>query len=408
MQRVSSMHAFGRGRGARPPGMRLGNLDAQVRAALFGQGQGGYMLSFDRAEALYQDNTGEASAAAATNPLGLVLDQKSGLARGPEVAVNAFQPPSGYASTVSTAGNVITVSGTASGGSTVRAFTPLTTVVGRSYEVVGNIGSQQPVVVFARNQNDGFGTVLYQKTVAANTAFRFVFQATTVASSLLLGNGTGDQGTLSVSAISVREVPGNHFQQATSTARPLRQQDAYGWYADADGTDDFLQSLGNIDYSAFGRLTTFTGVQRLSNPITAIIREISVNRDNNVGTHALVISPDSGRNRYRSLVNFGNVAEATVTDATRLIGGRDVVVTTGVVGDLATVRLNKDQSAVAPGGGGSSPFGSFPHFIFRRGNTTANYFTGRIYAHIEVASNAPLTAQQISLGEAWIRSKMGA
>jgi hypothetical protein len=78
---------------------------------------------------------------------------------------------------------------------------------------------------------------------------------------VVAGGSANGVGVYEFDNISVRELPGNHASQATSTARPTLQTDASGhWYLDFDGIDDWLQTA-NVDMSSKTAFSTFGAVE---------------------------------------------------------------------------------------------------------------------------------------------------
>lgn len=162
--------------------------------------------------ALFQDAAGTIPVTAAGQPVGLVLDKRLGLVRGPELYTFA-NVGSPVGSTIAQVGTGFSV--TDSDPST-RAYLNLTTVAGAWYEVKYSLAGGQVNVVYARDGANGAGTIL---ATASDPHRRLVFQATGVTSSILWDRTSA--GNFTITDLTVRELPGNHAFQTTAASRPL-------------------------------------------------------------------------------------------------------------------------------------------------------------------------------------------
>lgn len=368
------------------------------------------MLSFDRAEALYQDSAGVVPAGPAGNPLGLVLDQRYGLTRGAQLMRNAdFATDISVWSTVNATrvwDNGRAFVTTSAGNGRMEQAIAGGLVAGRLYEVVGNLelGTAADVTLRAiRDAAGSYATIATSRQTTKGGPFDFRFTFVAPASDCIIQAATNDAaGTFWVDYIYIRDIQGSHFQQATATARPTRQQDAQGyWYANFDGTDDGLSSVTNVDETPFGYATTFMGVVLPTSDTTRILHETSNASASNNGATAILID-SSGLLASRTRGS----AEVIVSGPTRVAGQKYLLTQIASVATSANGFVVNDTgySNTAPPGG--SVLGNYPHNISIRPGSL--YLNSQIRAVIRVASVAPLSMTQRAVAQAWVRSKMGA
>ena len=199
---------------------------------------GGALYNPSNLASLFQDSVGTIPVTAAGQPVGLMLDVSYGLQRGAELIVN------GDFSAGSTGWSLFSGAAVASSGLSLPGASAFADSVGTvctagkwyqvEFDFLSGAGSQH-INIYAGGP--AFGVVVdttprrYKliKLAVTNEAFR-VQQDGGVSGSAVLDN------------ISVKEVPGNHAFQATTTARPTYQLvDGYPAIV-GDGVDDFLLS----------------------------------------------------------------------------------------------------------------------------------------------------------------------
>ena len=167
-----------------------------------------------------------------SNPVGLAYDLRAGTpVLGPELVTNGdFSDGTtgwnaGHGTTVSTlivSGGVATLTNI-SPDTTARFVTTISgCVVGRTYRVqagtYSNVGGSERYLGFT-DQSQGVGGVF---ALNSNMTAPRYWVATATTMYVWFGFNNGPNGaTISVDNISVKEVPGNHMSQVTSTARPL-------------------------------------------------------------------------------------------------------------------------------------------------------------------------------------------
>lgn len=172
---------------------------------------------------LFQDSAGTTPVTAVEQPVGLMLDKSKGLVLGSELVTNGdFSSGTADWTNRSTGAGTFSVSGGAAvvtgvDGTSRGWFTQTrTTVVGAYYKIAFDYTHTSGTVNLIFGSTSGTGSLSLtssgQKTiylVASSTATFIGFQTASGG-----GNGTIDN-------ISVRELPGNHAFQTTSTSRPV-------------------------------------------------------------------------------------------------------------------------------------------------------------------------------------------
>ena len=159
---------------------------------------------------LFQDAAGTTPVTAMEQPVGLMLDKRLGLVRGPELFADASVVFGGASSRVS-AGvyRLYTPDGTFSAFENAGKLT-----VGKTYEATFNIDSVTVAGGGVTVNSSAFlGAV--NSTVGPK---RIIFVADNTSAGLKRNGGAMD---VQISNVSFREIPGNHASQTTTTARPL-------------------------------------------------------------------------------------------------------------------------------------------------------------------------------------------
>jgi len=195
----------------------------RIISDLFSAGQQGFWLPFTDFASLTQDSAGTLPYTALEQPVGLILDKSKGGGRGPELSPNGgtFDDAAGWTITQPTSsisGGVLNV------GAGACDIFPLTAsvVAGKSYEVTFTISNSTANYGIRILNRDIIGSGNYfpagGQYITANGSYRFVCVA--------LSNGSigvnrvgGHTGSLQIDNFSVKEIPGNHASQPTSTSR---------------------------------------------------------------------------------------------------------------------------------------------------------------------------------------------
>jgi hypothetical protein len=184
---------------------------------------------------MFQDAAGTTPVTAVGQPVGLILDKSRGLVLGPELVTNGdFSDgttgwSAGGAATISaSSGRMRVVNNSASlPGS---GYQEISTVSGRWYKIEADCyyisGTETTTVQARTSPSPTGGVILGVQDLGVNGSGKasFVFLATGSTSYIharLSGATISLGATLEFDNISVRELPGNHATQTTSTSRPV-------------------------------------------------------------------------------------------------------------------------------------------------------------------------------------------
>jgi hypothetical protein len=204
------------------------DLDAAI-AALFSSGEEGAWYDPSDLTTLYQDAAGTTPVTGTGQPVGLMLDKSKGLTLGSEVVTNGtFDTDSNWDK-----GTHWTISGgvASSVNGSLRNLSQVCLTVGKTYKVSWDqTTSSGNIVVFV-----GLGT---QTPAITGTGTKTAICKATTNTTLYFQAQNGFTGT--IDNISVKELPGNHATQSTSTARPTLQVSGGLYYLDFDGVDDWM------------------------------------------------------------------------------------------------------------------------------------------------------------------------
>lgn len=183
---------------------------------LFAAGEQGVWYDPSDLSTLFQDSAGTVPVTAVEQPVGLMLDKSKGLVLGPELVTNGgFDSVADWtlASYAAISGGLLNV-GTSGAG--VFASQPASVVAGKTY-----------IVTFTLTVLSGSNNV---SPAVGGTLSSIIRNATGTYTECIVAGGTGTvhmQGRNSgvtnctIDNISVKELPGNHATQATSTKRPV-------------------------------------------------------------------------------------------------------------------------------------------------------------------------------------------
>ena len=177
----------------------------------------------------WQDYTGTTpvstpgTVADSSNPVGLILDRKGGLALGAELVTNGDFSNGATGWTI-TGGSVSSGQATYDGTSGVFYLTETLVglIAGRTYLLEFDVSlSSSTVTAYVRlNGNSNTASILINNPVIARKSLYVVATSGAPGNFQLLTPGLGTQ-QLVFDNISVKEIPGIHLSQATSAARPV-------------------------------------------------------------------------------------------------------------------------------------------------------------------------------------------
>ena len=227
--------------------------------SLFASGEDGAYFDAATIATLLQDSAGTTPVTAVGQPIGLLLDQSQGTVDlagnlGAELISNGGfdTDTTGWDSPASSPGATLSaIAGELRGlaaniGNEVRASTSFSTVVGKKYVVAFDAYSAPGSILYMGigtypGGNDSTGYLVLGDTSTSKTPFLYVFTATVTTSYfVVLGYSASVIPTFYLDNASVKEVPGNHAIQSTSTARPVLAELSGARYVNFDGVDDEL------------------------------------------------------------------------------------------------------------------------------------------------------------------------
>jgi hypothetical protein len=188
-----------------------------VRGTLFANSEPGVWYDPSDMSTLFQDSAGTTPVTAVEQPVGLMLDKSKGLVLGSELVANGDFSNGSTGWTLQSGWSI--GSGVASVNSSVAGTTGLirtgmTVVSGKTYAVTYTILSVSGTGI--RASLGGFVEATFRTTPGTYTIY--VTTTTTTGLSITAGS-TNTVG--SIDNISVKELPGNHATQSTSTSRPV-------------------------------------------------------------------------------------------------------------------------------------------------------------------------------------------
>jgi len=191
-------------------------------------------------------------------------------------------------------------------------------------------------------------------------------------------------GLATIDNISIRELPGNHATQSTSTARPTLQTSGGLYYLDFDGVDDSLRAIFSAD-------------QAQPNTISAAFKFDVASR------FEFMVDGYSARRHtlYKSSTNLGLFAGAAIFDSSA-IGTVERVAFGYLNGASSDLRV--DGLSVATGNTASQLWGGVT-LGANSSPTAASQADCRIYGFVGV--NRTLTAGEIDDVEAYLAAKSG-
>lgn len=396
------------------PGLGLG-VGARHRrqgtpSGLFFAGEQGVWYDPSDLSTLFQDAAGTTPVTAVEQPVGLMLDKSRGLVLGPELVTNggfdtniAGWTPRASGTTLSWVSGQLRINSGA--GSFSSASQVLSLTVGRTYLVTAQISTENSATRTKISIVNNAATVVLvnsaETTSTLPTNVRLVFTATETNSRIdFYRNSASNTHAVFADNISVRELPGNHATQTTSTSRPVLKQDAGGqYYLKFDGVDDGMVT-NSIDFTATDKMTVFAGVRKLSDAF-GVIAELSASFSASPGTFLMDASFAIG--------SYGWLSKGTVAQGTTTLGHPAPVssVITGVgdiAGDRTTTRINGTQSAQNTSDQGTGNYGNYPLYIGRRGGINTP-FNGHLYSLI--VRGAATTDTRIAQTESWAAKKTG-
>jgi hypothetical protein len=195
-------------------------------ASLFAAGEVGAWYDPSDFSTLFTDSAGTTPVTGVEQFVGLMLDKSKGLVLGPELVTNG-NFSSGTTGWTATNGSIAAVSGelrvTNTGTGFGTGYQSLTTVAGKTYKVTLNAYAGTAATVYAAAKNASLANPdLAVTSTSSKTSLplSFVFTAVSTTTVILVVNSNENNATGFFDNISVRELPGNHATQSSTTKRP--------------------------------------------------------------------------------------------------------------------------------------------------------------------------------------------
>ena len=341
-------------------------------ASLFANGEEGAWYDPSDLTTLYQDSKGLTPVTGTGQPVGLMLDKSKGLTLGSEAVTNGtfdtdtdwtkgtgWTISGGVASFVATGSQANLTQSCLTIGKTYKISWDQTSSAGSLVIYVGITAPAGPV--------SGSGNKSLIVTASGNTTLYIQAQSTFT--------GTIDN-------FSIRELPGNHATQSSSTKRPVLQSSGGLYYLDFDGADDWMR-------------TTFGAAQAQPNTIAAALKFDQGSRNEFV-----VDGVSTDRNAiYKTTTDLQLFAGSSITDPSA--AGTTELVTLGHLNTTSS-ELRVDGSQVVTGDVGSNQWGGI---TLGADSSDTLWLDGRIYGFVGV--NRTLTASEISGVESYLAAKSG-
>ena len=343
--------------------------DAAI-AALFESGEEGAWYDPSDLTTLYQDAAGTTPVTGTGQPVGLMLDKSKGLTLGSEVVTNGtFDTDSNWDK-----GTHWTISGgvASSVNGSLRNLSQVCLTVGKTYKVSWDqTTSSGNIMVYV-----GLG---FTTPAITGTGTKTAICKATTNTTLYFQAQNGFTGT--IDNISVRELPGNHATQSTSTARPTLQTSGGLYYLDFDGVDDYM-SLPSITTSQpFGLFVA------AENQTLAIAGVISGGISGYLGV------------RYTTDAYWGTFDGAQRLFAITSVGSPDIVALTQDSG-ISYPRINGvDSSSYA------ANLTSQTWVIFGAFTSGSAQFDGRVYGSVIIEKS--LSPAEVQSTESYLATKSG-
>jgi hypothetical protein len=169
------------------------------------------------------------------------------------------------------------------------------------------------------------------------------------------------------------------------------QRDCYG--VRADGTDDWYQTAGNVDFSGTPRVTVFAAVRKLSDAASGTVVELSSNAASNDGAFLL-------RAPWTATPGYGFFVRGTTSTSQAITSSGAVAPITNIIRGQVDISANLTElfidgtlAATSSASLGGGNFRNDILYLFRRGGTSIP-FNGNLYALIVAGGSYPLSTIQ--------------
>ena len=201
---------------------------------------------------------------------------------------------------------------------------------------------------------------------------------------------------------------GNHAYNPSGNSAnfPVLQQAGGLYYLAFNGVNQWLRSIGSIDFTYGDKVFVSAGVRKLSDAATAIAFELSASLAANIGAFAVAAPLNNSGG------TFGFASKGTTFSAWSISGASfsapSTVVLSGIgdiSGSIQTLQLNASQVQNIALSQGTGNYGNYPFYIGARGGSSF-FFNGRLYGLVVAGKSA--SASEIANTETWLNQKTGA
>lgn len=365
---------------------------------LFDNGEQGAWYDPDDLSSLYQDVTGSIPVTAVGQPVGLMLDKKFGLVRGPELAINGnFTTTSNW--TLSTNVEISTSKLRFNSAASNASATQVGIVeAGKDYEISYTVDSLTSGSISIRMPGAGgfVGPVISSagtyKTILTAGADSSVQIAALVA-------GT----TAIVDNISVRALPGAHMGMVTPNSKPILRYNATtaSYYIEVDGTNDWMLTP-TVNFTATDKVSVFAATRKL-NDLESVLVELGTNVNSVNGSFAVLTGGTT--QKYRMSSRGTSTSTAMITDTAYNAPLSSVTYAVGdIAGDVSSISVNDSAAIISSTDQGTGNYGTHQLYLFTR-NATNLYFSGHFYGMIIVGRLC--TAPEQSSVKSILATKIG-
>lgn len=357
---------------------------------LFGLVSQGFWYDPSDLSTLFQDATGTTPVTAVGQPVGLMLDKSRGLLRGGEMR------------TLADTGLV--------GTATPATYNP-STGVGSLTRI--DPANQSFIVVNGLIPGAAYMVDLITSAVLS---IRAESQAASVALTLTPGAGSGlalagsggrlyitaqAAGSVNITGLSVRELPGHHQSINVPASRPILRQNATtgAYYLETGGADDYMVSTP-VDFTSTDKVSLFVGIRKLSDAARGMLLELGIIEPSG----SFQIEAPAGASPSVAFVTKGSLLSSATTTSYPAPLSAVLSAFGDISGDVASLRINSQQVAQSAADQGTGNYGNHALYLFRRGGTTLPW-AGHFYGLVGIGRLA--TATEVALTERWLARKVG-
>lgn len=172
-------------------------------------------------------------------------------------------------------------------------------------------------------------------------------------------------------------LPYQRVNTATDYDTDATKFPAYFW---ADGIDDCMYTVGNVDMTGTDKVTVFVAAHKASDAAGGMLCEFGTDTNASNGSFMLLYPRSVSYNEplFGSRGTVGPVLAAGSSNAFPAPRSDVLSASSSISGDSALVRVRGIQVASSSGDQGTGNYGNYPFFLGAR-NASSLYFKGRIH-----------------------------